>query len=59
MAHIVEGSHSFTCITTHLSTNGMNHTCLCLPRSAFRDLGAGSVLVSGERKESLGEKESL
>jgi len=31
MAHIVEGSYSFTCTYTHLSTNGMNHTRLCLP----------------------------
>jgi len=31
MARFVEGFHSFTCIPTCLSTNGMNHTCLCLP----------------------------
>jgi len=31
MARVVEGFHSFTCTPTHLFTNGMNHTCLCLP----------------------------
>jgi len=30
MARIVEGFNSFTCTPTHLSTNGMNHTCICL-----------------------------
>jgi len=40
MAHVVEGFHSFTCTTTRLSMNGMNHTCLCLPSrswSSFTD----------------------
>jgi len=31
MARVVEGSHSFTCRPTRLSTNGMNPTCLCRP----------------------------
>jgi len=31
MARVVEGFHSFTDTPTHLSTNGMNHTCFCLP----------------------------
>jgi len=30
MARVVEGLHSFTCTPTRLSTNGMNHICLCL-----------------------------
>jgi len=34
MAHVNEGSHSFTCHPqsphTHLSTSGMNHNCQCL-----------------------------
>jgi len=30
MARVVDGFHSFTCTLTRLSTNGVNHTCLCL-----------------------------
>jgi len=30
MARVVEGFHSFTCTSTRLCTNGVNHTCLCL-----------------------------
>jgi len=30
MTRVVGGFHSFTCTLTHLSINGMNHTCLCL-----------------------------
>jgi len=30
MARVVEGFHSFTCTPTRLSTNEMNHTCLCI-----------------------------
>jgi len=33
MARIVEGFHSFTCTPARLSTNGTNHTCLCLPNA--------------------------
>jgi len=42
MARVVEGFHSFTYTPTHLSMNGMNHTCLCLPSrswSSFTDPG--------------------
>jgi len=28
MARVVEGFHSFTYTPVHLSTNGINHTCL-------------------------------
>jgi len=42
MARIINRFHSFTCTSTSLSTNGMNHTCLCLPSqswSSFTDPG--------------------
>jgi len=31
MAHVLKGSHRFTCTvhTPHSSANGMNHSCLC------------------------------
>jgi len=35
MARVVEGFHSFTCTPTRLSTNGMNHICLCLPSRSW------------------------
>jgi len=35
MARVVEGFHSFTCIPTRLSTNGMANTCLCLPSRSW------------------------
>jgi len=35
MARVVEGFHSFTCILTRLSTNGINHTCLCLSSQSW------------------------
>ena len=31
MARVLKGFHSFTCTPTRSSTNGMSHTCLCLP----------------------------
>jgi len=31
MAHVIKGSHSFTCTPTRSSAIGMSHTCLCLP----------------------------
>jgi len=31
MAHVLKGSHSFTCTPTRSSAIGMSHTCLCLP----------------------------
>jgi len=40
MALIVERFHSFTCTPVHLSTDRMNHTCLCLSSrswSSFTD----------------------
>jgi len=56
MARVVEGFHSFTYTPTCLSTNGMNHTCLCLPNRSwfsFSDPGRmegwvilGTTLVS-------------
>jgi len=42
VARFVEKFHSFTRTSTRLSTNGMNHTCLCFPSrswSSFTDLG--------------------
>jgi len=42
MARIVEGFYSFTCTSTHLSTNRMNHTCICFSSqswSSFIDPG--------------------
>jgi len=56
MARVVEGFHSFTSTPKRLSTNGMNHTCLCLPSqswSSFTDpgrmedwVGLGTTAVS-------------
>jgi len=56
MARVVEGFHSFTCTPMRLSTNGMNHTCLCLRSrswSSFTDpggmedwVGLGTTTVS-------------
>jgi len=40
MARAVDGFHSFICPSTRLSTNRMNHTCVCLPSrswSSFTD----------------------
>jgi len=34
MARVVQGSYSFTCISTRLSTNEMDHARLCLPSQA-------------------------
>jgi len=34
-ACVVEEFHSFTCTRMQLSTNGMNHTCLCLPSQSL------------------------
>ena len=31
MAHVLKGSHSFTCTPTCSFAFGMSHTCLCLP----------------------------
>jgi len=56
MARVVEGFNSFTCTPKHLSTNGLNHTSLCLPSwswSSFTDpggmegwVGPGTTMVS-------------
>jgi len=56
MALVVEGFYSVTYTPTCLSTNGMNHTCLCLPSqswSSFTDprgmegwVGLGTTMVS-------------
>jgi len=49
MARVVEGFHSFTCTPTSLSTNGMNHTRLCLSslncRTSFTDPGRIESLI--------------
>jgi len=55
IARVFKGSHSFTCSYTRLSTNGMNHTCSCLPSrswSSFTDtrkmedwVGLGATMV--------------
>jgi len=54
MARIVEGFHSFTCTFTRLSTNRMNHICLCLPSRSWSPypvgmegwVGLGTIVVS-------------
>jgi len=43
IARVVEGFHSFTCILTRLSTNGMNHTCLCLSSRSWSHLPTPEV----------------
>ena len=35
MARVLKGSHSFYLHTSRSSTNGMNHTCLCLPSRSW------------------------
>jgi len=35
MARVVEGFHDMNCTNAYLSTNGMNHTCLCLPSQSW------------------------
>jgi len=35
IARVVEGFHSFTCTPTRLSTQEMNHTCLCLSSQSW------------------------
>jgi len=58
VAHIVKGFHSFICtpMSTHLCTNGMNHSCLCLPSQSWSSfanpwgmeswVGLGTTMVS-------------
>jgi len=38
MAPFAEGFQSFTCTPTHLSTNGRNHTCLCISSQSFPEV---------------------
>jgi len=48
MTRVVEGSHSFTCTPTRLSTNRMNRTCFLLSSqswSSFTDPGEMEGLV--------------
>jgi len=52
MAHVLKGSHSFTCAPTRSSAIGMSHTCLCLPSNSlysFTDPGGmeGCVGLGG------------
>jgi len=61
-ARVLEGFYNFTCKPTRLSTNGMNHTCLCLPSrswSSFTDsigmegwVGLGTTTVSKQSAQN-------
>jgi len=62
MAHIVKGSHSFTC-NMRLSTNGMKHICMCLRSqrwSSFTNargmegwVGLGTTMVRKQSAKAL------
>jgi len=60
MAGIVKGcksSHSLTCTPKRLSTNGMNHTCLCLPSWSccirYNKQNASSTTTRAQCKSTL------
>ena len=56
MAHVLKGSHSFTCTPTRSSAIRMSHTCLCLPRCSWYSF---AVLFKGERLRDQPSPEML
>jgi len=48
MARVNEGSNSFTCHTTRLSTSGMSHTCLNFPATECHHASAGTHFPEAE-----------
>jgi len=46
MARVVGGFHSFNCTPTRSFTNGMNHTCLCLPNILWVLLNTSILFLS-------------